>query len=201
MPPPRDPDSGKGKIVPATAADRDRAATAVIKRDLDAALATERPVMDPPRTKTPADNALAAAIDQLRAADPQWHVAEQAARVADALGAKAAEIEDRVAALEDVLATIRRLVSRLKTWIAGSLVATAGSIAAVIYGAGVKAGHADTIEAERRAQVQRVEAHGRQIQCLRGHDAGHASRLDEHDHILGLPSRRSSFTDCNGESP
>lgn len=185
----RAPDSGKGRIL-ATPAERDRAATAAIKRDLNEALAAERPEMSPPRTRTPADEALAAAIDELRRADPEWHVAEQCARVAAALSAKDDELGARLTALETVRATVGRTISRLRAWALGSAVTALTAVGAVVYGAGVKAGHASAAELAAKAQAEAVIRHERtltvELPLLR---LSIDHRLDTHDRALGIDTR------------
>lgn len=186
---PRDPDSGKGKI-PATPADRDRAAAAVIQRDLDAALAAESPAIEAPRTRTPADRELAAAIAELRRGDGQWHAAEQIARAADALAAKGLEIEERVAALEAIKNRIAATLRRIWGWIVGAIVTSAASAGAVVYGAGVKAGHERDTKAAAVEQARAVRLHHAWLtrdlpMVLR--DTDH--RVDEHDRALNLDTR------------
>lgn len=186
---PRDPDSGKGKIL-ATPADRDRAAAAAIKRDLDDALARERPEIEAPRTRTPADRELAAAIDELRRGDGQWHAAEQIARAADALAAKGREIEARVADLEKLRERIAATIRRIRAWIVGAIVTSATSAGAVVYGAGVKAGHAHDVRAAAAEQTRVVRLHHAWLTRdlpLALRDTEH--RVDEHDRALRLDTR------------
>lgn len=142
-------------------AERDRAATAAIQRELEAALAAERPSMPLPRTRTPADAELAAAIDKIRADQPEWALAENVARAFDALSLRIDESERRAAEeaaackLEAAAAEAEETKKRLR-WVPlwRALKAGATGIALTIGGFTVNAliNHGDS----RRAAVQQA---------------------------------------------
>ena len=71
----------------------------------------------------------------------------------------------------------------------------------VLYGAGVKSGHRDAEQARARVQAAAVVRHDHQIRTICDRGQGRDSRLDEHDHLLGLPSRRRDSTDDCGATP
>lgn len=88
--------------------ERARAATAVIERDVrEGASAGAGAKLSLPRARTPADEALAAAVDEIRRSMPEWQLAEQAAVALEALGAQVEETAARADALEGELAAMR----------------------------------------------------------------------------------------------
>lgn len=180
---------------------RARAVAAVVERDVRAAIAAERPAMPLPRSRTPADDQLRQAIDEVRRTAPEWHVAEHVARSLDAiadhldalaarLDAKDADYDKRIGAIEKVLDTLKGFIRGARARIAAIAVAAIGSVAAVIYGAGAKAGHEATVAATAAEQARAVRRHGLTLQRVCARDRDQDARLDEHDHLLSLPSRR-----------
>lgn len=88
--------------------ERARAATAVIERDVrEGASAGAGAKLSLPRARTPADEALAAAVDEIRRTMPDWQLAEQVARGFEALGAQVDSTAARADALEGQLAAMR----------------------------------------------------------------------------------------------
>ena len=90
--------------------ERERAAAAVIERDVrDAAatvaacaVATDPARLSIPRARTPADQALAAAVAEIRRSMPEWQLAEQVAVALEALSAQVdAEARTRAAAIAE----------------------------------------------------------------------------------------------------
>ena len=86
--------------------ERARAATAVIERDVREGASVEAK-LSLPRARTPADEALAAAVDEIRRTMPDWQLAEQVARGFEALGAQVENTAARADALEGQLAAMR----------------------------------------------------------------------------------------------
>ena len=197
--------------------ERDRAVAAAIEREVAEALAAEQPDMELPRTRTPAEASMRAAIDEIRRLAPDWHVAEHMARLLEALAdqleddratlgrllaAERAVFARRLAALEQYPITAKRALGRFRAAIAGSLLTALGAVAAVVYGAGVKSGHADGAEERARTQAAMVERHDAQLRRVCVRDQSQDGRLDEHDHLLSLPSRRlGRDTDDCGATP
>ncbi|RTL16838.1 MAG: hypothetical protein EKK55_23580 [Rhodocyclaceae bacterium] len=149
--------------------ERAQAAAAVIERDVRDGLAVERPTMATPRTRTPAEAALRAAIDELRRLQPEWHVAEQTARALDQL-AEVIEQErtDRLAADAKKkhaadLETARQSW-RAPVWRAVKALAAAAALALGTVTVNALIGHGDS----RRAAAQQAEVirtHGLQLEA------------------------------------
>jgi hypothetical protein len=210
--PPRDPpDSGRGRVRrPASLSDtideadeRAQAAAAVIERDVREAMSVERPEMATPRTRTPAEAALRAAVDELRRLTPEWHVAEQVARALDAIEERFAEQERKLGALEAIRVAAAKTIRRLKAWAASSSIAAAGAVAAVIFGLGVKRGHEDAEQAAAKERARLVKKHERVLTVERPLiDLTIDNRLGAHDRALGLDTRQPiTFPANHGDTP
>lgn len=184
MTPPRDPDSGKGRVRRSPsisdtvdeADERAQAAAAIIERDVREGIAVERPEMATPRARTPAEESLRRAIDEVRRLQPEWHVAEQVARALDELADEvAAERADRLA-VDEAKARAGELEAARQSWRAPLwkvIKAAAGAVALSIAIAAVKAliDYGDA----RRAAVQQADV-----------ISGHTTQLREQAVALDL---------------
>lgn len=138
--------------------ERAQAAAAVIERDVREGIAVERPEMATPRARTPAEESLRKAIDEVRRLQPEWHVAEQVARTLDELADEiAAERTERLAA-EQAKARASELEAARQSWrgpVWKAVKAAAAAVALAIGGLAVDAliNHGDS----RRAAAQQAE--------------------------------------------
>lgn len=206
----RDPDSGKGKALSADG--RAAAATAAIRRDIDIALEAERPHVEVPRARTPADQELADAIEKLREQSPDWQVATLCERMASAVSARLDELDaalvdvdarlvavtgrveahaEPVARLTAIRALVDGAVRRGKRWIVGSAFTALSAVFAVIYGAGIKRGVAGASEEAAKRMAADVAYHDAVItQWLPQLFFVEDSRLGAHDRALGIDTRQ-----------
>lgn len=135
--------------------ERAQAAAAVIERDVREATAVTAAAqvaaaMSFPRTRTPADTELAAAIAKIRADQPEWNLAENVARALEALAARTDEGERAQAAEAADRAKRRRRWAPVWRWLK-----TSGAAAALAIGAyAVKA--LDERGDSRRAAAQQA---------------------------------------------
>ena len=145
-----------------------------------------------PRARTPADEALASAIAELRRQSPEWHVAEQVAGAICAMGeivesqnAEILALRSQVATLAEghgevarVHAVVGKSVARIRKLAGGAAFAAISSIIAVIYGAGVKSGHQDAEQVAAREQAAAVKTHEARLNANDVRDGRQDERLD-----------------------
>lgn len=164
MTPPRDPDSGKGRVRrPPSLSDtldeadeRAQAAASVIARDVREAAAVTAAAqvaaeLSFPRARTPADAELAAAIAKIRADQPEWALAENVARALEALAKRIDEGKRQAAA--EAAAEVKKRARWVPLWRA--MKAGAAAAALTIGGFTVNAliEHGDS----RRAAAQQAQ--------------------------------------------
>lgn len=146
---------------------RARAAAAVIERDVREGLAVEAITMSLPRTRTPAEESMRAAIDKVRQLSPEWHVAEQTARaldeIADAIEAERAErLATEAARQRAAERDADRKSWRAPVWRAIQAIGAAGALALLGVTVNALISHGDS----RRAAAQQADViaeHGKQI--------------------------------------
>lgn len=148
--------------------ERAQAAAAVIERDVREATAVTAAAqvaaaMAFPRTRTPADTELAAAIAKIRADQPEWNLAENVARALEALAARVDESERQAAA------TVAAAAKKRERWVPLWRAVKAGAAATALTLAGFTVNalvnHGDSRRAAAQ-QAQVIDKHTAAIERL-----------------------------------